>query len=61
MTPFDDEDSGTSRNDSSSRKSDARRRVDAYHEAVRDRLALLELEQPFAGDDGASQRRWRRP
>jgi hypothetical protein len=59
VTPFDEEDSSPSRNDSSSRKSDARRRVDAYHEALRDRLALLELEQPFLGD-GASQGAWRR-
>jgi hypothetical protein len=32
---------------SSSTKGDARRRVDAYHEALRERRALRELEQPF--------------
>lgn len=57
MTPFEEEDTGSSRAESSSRKSDARRRVDAYHEAVRDRLALLELEQPFHGDGAQGRRR----
>jgi hypothetical protein len=28
-------------------KGAARRRVDAYHEALRERAALAELEQPF--------------
>lgn len=28
-------------------KGSARRRVDAYHEALRERHALRELEQPF--------------
>jgi hypothetical protein len=28
-------------------KGKARRRVDAYHEALRERAALAELEQPF--------------
>jgi hypothetical protein len=28
-------------------KSSARRRVDAYHEALRERATLRELEQPF--------------
>jgi hypothetical protein len=28
-------------------KGTARRRVDAYHEVLRERAALLELEQPF--------------
>ncbi|HSC14015.1 MAG TPA: hypothetical protein VLI71_02815 [Gammaproteobacteria bacterium] len=28
-------------------KGTARRRVDAYHEALRERAALAELEQPF--------------
>jgi hypothetical protein len=31
-------------------KSNARRRVDAYHEALRERHALTELEQPFVLD-----------
>ncbi len=31
----------------SSTKGSARRRVDAYHEAMRERRALTELEQPF--------------
>ena len=31
-------------------KSNARRRVDAYHEAMRERAALRELEQPFVTD-----------
>ena len=31
-------------------KSSARRRVDAYHEALRERHALFELEQPFVLD-----------
>jgi hypothetical protein len=34
-------------------KSAARRRVDAYHEALRERLALRELEQPFLLDASA--------
>jgi hypothetical protein len=28
-------------------KASARRRVDAYHEALRERAAMRELEQPF--------------
>lgn len=36
-------------------KSNARRRVDAYHEALRERHALYELEQPFVLD-GPSRR-----
>jgi hypothetical protein len=28
-------------------KASARRRVDAYHEALRERAAMKELEQPF--------------
>jgi hypothetical protein len=32
-------------------KGAARRRVDAYHEALRERLALRELEQPFVQDE----------
>jgi hypothetical protein len=32
---------------SSQSKANARRRVDAYHEALRERHALTELEQPF--------------
>ena len=32
---------------SSSAKSNARRRVDAYHETLRERNAMRELEQPF--------------
>jgi hypothetical protein len=31
-------------------KGAARRRVDAYHEALRERAALRELEQPFVND-----------
>jgi hypothetical protein len=31
-------------------KNSARRRVDAYHEALRERYALHELEQPFVLD-----------
>jgi hypothetical protein len=31
-------------------KETARRRVDAYHEALRERAALRELEQPFVLD-----------
>lgn len=31
-------------------KASARRRVDAYHEALRERAALRELEQPFVLD-----------
>lgn len=34
-------------------KGAARRRVDAYHEALRERNALRELEQPFLIDGGA--------
>jgi hypothetical protein len=30
-----------------SSKGSARRRVDAYHEALRERAAMRELEQPF--------------
>lgn len=59
MTPFNEEDSEQPRNEPSSRKGDARRRVDAYHEALRDQLVLLELEQPFV-QDGGTQSRWRR-
>ena len=29
-------------------KANARRRVDAYHEALRERAAMRELEQPFS-------------
>ncbi len=32
---------------SSSAKNNARRRVDAYHETLREQNALRELEQPF--------------
>jgi hypothetical protein len=32
-------------------KGAARRRVDAYHEALRERAAMRELEQPFVLDD----------
>jgi hypothetical protein len=35
---------------SSRDKSNARRRVDAYHEALRERYVLTELEQPFVLD-----------
>jgi len=38
---------------SSPPKSSARRRVDAYHEALRERNALRELEQPFIGEVGS--------
>ena len=31
-------------------KGSARRRVDAYHEALRERAAMRELEQPFVID-----------
>jgi hypothetical protein len=31
-------------------KGAARRRVDAYHEALRERAAMRELEQPFVLD-----------
>ena len=31
-------------------KGSARRRVDAYHEALREQAALRELEQPFVLD-----------
>lgn len=31
-------------------KGSARRRVDAYHEALRERAAMKELEQPFVID-----------
>jgi hypothetical protein len=34
-------------------KTSARRRVDAYHEALRERNALRELEQPFLHDIGS--------
>jgi hypothetical protein len=37
-------------------KSAARRRVDAYHEAMRERLALRELEQPFVLDASSARR-----
>ena len=33
-----------------SAKASARRRVDAYHEALREQAALRELEQPFVID-----------
>ncbi len=36
-------------------KGAARRRVDAYHEALRERLALRELEQPFLHDASAQR------
>lgn len=36
-----------------SAKASARRRVDAYHEALRERAALRELEQPFVLDGRA--------
>ena len=39
-------DSDADSNDSGS-KASARRRVDAYHEALRERATLRELEQPF--------------
>lgn len=35
---------------SSQTKGSARRRVDAYHEALRERHAMYELEQPFVLD-----------
>ena len=38
---------------SSPPKSSARRRVDAYHEALRERNALRELEQPFNNEVGS--------
>jgi hypothetical protein len=38
------------------KNSAARRRVDAYHEALREQYALHELEQPFV-----LERRTRRP
>jgi hypothetical protein len=41
---------------SSPAKDNARRRVDAYHEALRERHALHELEQPFV-----LERQMRRP
>lgn len=31
-------------------KTSARRRVDAYHEALRERAAMKDLEQPFVLD-----------
>jgi hypothetical protein len=34
-------------------KAHARRRVDAYHEALRERATLRELEQPFVLDGRA--------
>ena len=37
-------------------KDNARRRVDAYHEALRERHALRELEQPFVLEAGARRR-----
>jgi hypothetical protein len=36
-----------------SAKGSARRRVDAYHEALRERAAMRELEQPFVLDGRA--------
>jgi hypothetical protein len=36
-------------------KSAARRRVDAYHEALREQMALRELEQPFLLDSGSGR------
>ena len=36
-----------------SAKGSARRRVDAYHEALRERAAMRELEQPFVLDSRA--------
>ena len=38
---------------STSAKGSARRRVDAYHEALRERNALRELEQPFVSKLGS--------
>jgi hypothetical protein len=38
-------------------KGSARRRVDAYHEALRERNALRELEQPFLLEFGSWPRR----
>jgi hypothetical protein len=37
-------------------KNSARRRVDAYHEALRERHALHELEQPFVLDGRQARR-----
>jgi hypothetical protein len=34
-------------------KGAARRRVDAYHEALRERNALRDLEQPFVVEPGS--------
>jgi hypothetical protein len=36
-------------------KGAARRRVDAYHEALRERAAMRELEQPFVMDAGSGR------
>jgi hypothetical protein len=44
-----DSDSDTENFDASS-KGSARRRVDAYHEALRERAAMRELEQPFVSE-----------
>ena len=39
-------------------KGKARRRVDAYHEALRERAALAELEQPFVESRSWPPRRY---
>jgi hypothetical protein len=51
VVPFNEEESDLERAEQPSGKSNARRRVDAYHEALRERLALRELEQPFVLDE----------
>ena len=43
----------TTETDDTSSKGSARRRVDAYHEALRERAALRDLEQPFVLDGRA--------
>ena len=39
-------------------KGNARRRVDAYHEALRERAAMRDLEQPFVLEARASSSRY---
>jgi hypothetical protein len=51
VTPFNEDESDLERVEQPTGKGAARRRVDAYHEALRERLAMRELEQPFVLDD----------
>jgi hypothetical protein len=51
VPPFNEDESDLERVEPATGKGAARRRVDAYHEALRERLAMRELEQPFVLDE----------